>query len=181
MRIRHLVIGILGGAAALAASIVPLSPFATGAPADLGRETRPTGDVAQARASYPGTTGQLNMWQHDGYEGQHEGRTEYDKNLHNDSCSGCDTGPGGNFGDDMSSFVNKTGKYWVIFEDSGWQTYGDFWCIRPYSHDADLGNNGFSNLEDEISSLIRIDSNHASHPGLEQCERYAAGFLGYKN
>lgn len=182
MRMKLVAIGILGGAAALAASIVPMSPVASGAPADLGREKQRTdGDTAQARSSYPGTRGRLNMWQHDSYEGQNESRKEYDKSLHNDSCSGCDPGPGGNFGDDMSSFVNKTGKYWVIYEHSGWQVYGDFWCIRPHSHDADLGNNGFTNLEDEISSLIRMDSNHAVHPGLEQCREHAAGFLGYPN
>jgi hypothetical protein len=181
MRRKPLTIGVACGAA-VAASIVVIGPVASGVPADRGQaKQHGISDTVRARSSYPGTRGRLTMWQHDGYEGQSESRKEYDKSLHNDSCSGCDPGPGGNFGDDMSSFVNKTGKYWVVFEASGWQTYDDFWCIRPHSHDADLGNDDFTNLEDEISSLIRIDSNHAVHPGLEQCKEYAAGFLGHKN
>ncbi|WP_205472052.1 peptidase inhibitor family I36 protein [Nocardioides sp. SYSU D00038] len=106
-----------------------------------------------------GRKGYFTMWQDDGYEGHSEARKGYDTNLHNDSCAGCDFGPGGDFGDDMSSFVNKT-PYWVkiyVNKEYDWDDhapYYSWYCVRPYSHDADLGNNKVKGqLEDEISSI----------------------------
>lgn len=107
--------------------------------------------VPTAANAEPGPSGQLTMWQNDSYEGQQESRLSTDSNLHNDSCAGCDPGFGGDFGDDMSSYVNKTGNWWVFYVDTNYE--GFRFCVRPNSHDADLGNNGFSNLEDEISSV----------------------------
>lgn len=116
--------------------------------------------IPVAAHAEPGPAGQLTMWQNDSYEGQQESRSSYDSNLHNDSCAGCDPGPGGNFGDDMSSYVNKTGDWWVFYVDTNYE--GFRFCVRPNSHDANLGNNGFSNLEDEISS---VDRKGAGQPG----------------
>lgn len=116
-----------------------------------------TSVVVTSPASATGYSGKLNMWQHDAYKGQLEARTGDDVNLHNDSCPGCDPGPGGNFGDDMSSYVNNTDRWWFFYTDrsdasgSGDQLY----CVRPRSKDGNLGNNGWSNLEDEISSVIK--------------------------
>lgn len=116
----------------------------------------------------PGQRKRLNMWQDGSYEGHKESRLEYDTDLHNDSCAGCDFGPGGDFGDDMSSFVNKTRSWWIIYVNKEYDTsdrngIGDWpmaYCIRPRSHDADLGNNDTEGgeLEDEISSVKRQPS-----------------------
>lgn len=97
-----------------------------------------------------GDGGKLNMWQNDAYQGQHESRSSYDDNLHNDACSGCDPGPGGTFGDDMSSYVNNTDYWWAFYEDK--YREGTKFCVRPRSKDGNLGNNGYWNLEDHISS-----------------------------
>lgn len=116
-------------------------------------------------AAVDGVAGKLNMWQNDSYEGQTEARESYDSDLHNDSCSGCDPGPGGNFGDDMSSYTNKSGYWWYLYVDDNYD--GKTYCARPRSHDADLGNNGYSDLEDEISSVKRgpAGSFGSSSPG----------------
>jgi len=125
--------------------------------------------LAPPASAWEGTSGKFNMWQHDGYEGHSLSRYSYDTDLHNDSCSDCDPGWGGNFGDDMSSFVNKTRYWWVIYVAA---RYGDGtkFCVRPRSHDGDLGNNGFSNLEDEISSVKRTNRT-GSDPGIIACHR----------
>lgn len=137
--------------------------------------------TAPAQAAYPGYSGQLNMWQHDGYKGQMESRVNYDSNLGNDSCPGCDPGPGGNFNDDMSSFVNKTKYWWIIYVDTGMHAtssaHFNFFCVRPNSHDADLGNNGFSYLEDEISSVKRLSATGSTRP--YPCP--SSHLLGYRN
>lgn len=120
----------------------------------LGLSALVTGAVlglAPAANAWDGNAGQMNMWEHDAYQGQQESRSSYDSDLHNDACSGCDIGPGGNFGDDMSSFVNKTDYWWYFYTDVNYD--GTKFCVRPRSHDGDLGNNGYSNLEDEISSI----------------------------
>lgn len=125
-----------------------------------------------------GDRGRFNMWQHDSYEGQVEVRRHHDKDLHNDSCSGCDPGPGGNFGDDMSSFVNRS-RYWVLIStNAGFN--GDTFCVRPFSHDADLGNNGFSDLEDEISSIDVLAAEGSSAP-TASCSRDDDLVLGHAN
>ena len=94
--------------------------------------------LAPPASTWEGTAGKFNMWQHDGYQGHSLSRYSYDTDLHNDPCSDCDPGPGGNFGDDMSSFVNKTRYWWMIYVDT---RYGDGtrFCVRPRSHDGDLG------------------------------------------
>ena len=142
MRARHIGITTVAAAAAVLAVATPATAMKSDAAA--------------------GTTGPDNrfvMWQHDSYQGQEEARVHYDSNLHNDKCSGCDPGPGGNFGDDMSSFVNNTDVWWGIYLDQSSHSTedNDVWCVRPNSHDADLGNNGFSNLEDEVSSVRNLD------------------------
>jgi len=125
------------------------------------------GLTAPGASSAPGSSGYLTMWQHDSYEGQQEARKSYDDDLHNDSCSGCDPGPGGNFGDDMSSFDNNTGYWWTFRVDrKGGQTVDDdTFCVRPHSRDADLGNNGVANLEDEISRVRRYGRTKPNIPG----------------
>jgi hypothetical protein len=130
--------------------------------------TAPSADAA----GLPGTSGKLTLWQNDGYQGQALSRYEYDSNLHNDACSGCDPGPGGNFGDDESSFVNKSKYWWVLYVDTQYGRYiggghsTELFCVRPNSHDADLGNNGLANLEDEISSMKRF----TEQPGMAGCK-----------
>jgi hypothetical protein len=116
-------------------------------------------------ASYPGTAGKLTLWQNDGYQGQQLSRSDYDDNLHNDACSGCDPGPGGNFGDDASSFVNKSKYWWYVYvnKQEG-NSGGTSYCVRPYSHDADLGNNGYEELEDEISAMRRSSTTGSTPP-----------------
>ena len=129
------------------------------------------GLTAPGASSAPGDRGYLSMWQHDAYKGQLEERKSYDDNLHNDSCPGCDTGPGGNFGDDMSSFDNNTSYWWTFNVDTNYATVDDdVFCVRPHSRDADLGNNGVKNLEDEISSVRREGT---SKPNIARCsDRY---------
>ncbi len=96
-----------------------------------------------------GPAGQLTLWQNDGYEGQAESRHNFDNDFGNDECSGCDFGPGGDFEDDASSVANRTLDWWVLAEDD--DQGGTKICIRPTSHDGDLG----AQLEDEISSVER--------------------------
>lgn len=138
-----------------AASVVAVSTPATAMKSDVSARTE-------------GPDGKFVMWQNDKFEGQEESRYKYDSNLHNDSCSGCDPGPGGNFGDDMSSFVNNTPYWWAIRKDqqSASTSDDDVWCVKPYSNDKDLGNNGFSDLEDEISSVYRHGT---SKPSIPRC------------
>ena len=130
--------------------------------------TPATAMQSDSSARTTGPSGKFVMYQNDNFEGQEESRYKYDDNLHNDSCSGCDPGPGGNFGDDMSSFVNNTKYWWAIYKDQRTASTGsdDVWCVKPFSNDKDLGNNGFSDLEDEISSIRRKDT---TQPRIPRC------------
>lgn len=89
-------------------------------------------------AQFPGTSGQLNMWEDDNYNGHCEGRSSYDTNFSNDS-----------FNDQLSSFVNKTGNWWVLCVDDNYG--GDSVCVRPHSHDGNIGND--TTYEDDITSV----------------------------
>lgn len=105
-----------------------------------------------------GPTGQLTLCADDNYEGHQESRSSYDDDFGNDSCAGCDIGPGGNFEDDASSVVNRTGDWWVLFEDD--DQNGAQRCLKPRSHDGDLGSGG--QLEDKVSSVKRYTTSRPS-------------------
>lgn len=149
---------------------VPATSIATAAPAPRQATAQQTStqqaplrqEKAVARASKPGQSGYFTMWQDDGFEGHQEARKGYDTNLHNDSCAGCDLGPGGDFGDDMSSFVNKTDYWWSIYINKNYEiddggTYDSRYCVRPNSNDADMGNNDTPwGIEDTISSVRKM-------------------------
>lgn len=111
---------------------------------------------AHAGSWTDGPTEMLTLWQNDSYEGQAESRSSYDNDFGNDSCSGCDIGPGGNFEDDASSVVNRTAYYWGLYEHDN--QGGKLVCIKPRSHDANLG----ADLEDEISSVKKLTKTEPS-------------------
>ena len=105
------------------------------------------GAPAQSAASdYPGVSGRLNLWEHDGYDGCYEGRETIDTDFGNDSCHAP-----ASFNDRVSSVVNKTARWWVMYEDRG--SSGARVCVRPRSHDGNIGND--TDYEDDISSVER--------------------------
>lgn len=89
-----------------------------------------------------GPTGQLTLWADDNYEGHQESRSSYDDD----------------FEDDASSVVNRTGDWWVLFEDD--DQNGAQRCLKPRSHDGDLGSGG--QLEDKVSSVKRYTTSRPS-------------------
>jgi len=89
-------------------------------------------------AHYKGDAGKLNMWEDDSYSGQHESRYGYDSDFNNDS-----------FNDELSSYINKTDNWWKLYEHNNYG--GGNICVRPHSHDNNIGNN--TTLEDDISSV----------------------------
>lgn len=105
----------------------------------LGGAVLATAPAAMASdAQFPGSAGKLTMWEDDSYKGHVESRASYDTNFSNDA-----------FDDQLSSFVNKTGNWWILYEDN---TYGGAKvCVKPHSHDANIG--GDTKYEDDISSV----------------------------
>jgi hypothetical protein len=97
--------------------------------------------AAPAQASnsqFPGEANRLNMYEDDSYSGHFEARASYDTDFHNDS-----------FNDQLSSFVNKTDNWWILYENINYGGYRV--CVRPHSHDANIGND--TTKEDDISSV----------------------------
>ncbi|UUW87728.1 peptidase inhibitor family I36 protein [Pimelobacter simplex] len=106
--------------------------------------------VTSAAAAAPGTAGYLNMWVDDNYETCAWSRLNYDSNFGNDWC-GAGTMHALRLDDKLSSFVNKTSDWWVLYEDKDYG--GARVCVRPNSHDANIGND--TSYEDDISSVER--------------------------
>lgn len=105
-----------------------------------------------------GESGKLNLYQNQSYSGHTEARISYDNDFGNDECDGCDPGWGGDFEDDATSYVNKTGYWWVLAEHDN--QGGQWVCVRPNSHDGDLSNN--TTIDDEISSVERKGTSRPS-------------------
>lgn len=102
--------------------------------------------------------GKLTLFQHDGYEGHFESRLNYDTTFLNDFCN-CDfyMESEGNFDDDASSVRNRTGDWWVLYEDRSMS--GPRLCIAPRAEDANIGGGDDpTDFEDEISSVERMGS-----------------------
>jgi hypothetical protein len=121
-----------------------------GASALLGATLLAAGPAMASDSQFPGTAGQLTMWEDDSYSGHVESRASYDADFHNDS-----------FNDQLSSFVNKTADWWILYEDT---QYGGFkLCVRPHSHDANIGND--TTKEDDTSSVKRFGTTKPSGCG----------------
>jgi hypothetical protein len=81
------------------------------------------------------------MYEDDSYGGHFEARESFDADFHNDS-----------FNDQLSSFVNKTADWWILYENT---QYGGYrLCVKPHSHDANIGND--TTKEDDTSSVKRF-------------------------
>jgi hypothetical protein len=94
-----------------------------------------------------GETGKLNLWDDTYYRDRRQSRSSYDSNFGNDG-----------FDDKTSSVMNRTGDYWLLFEDRNYG--GRALCIRPFSHVANLKEIPFKgavwgNWNDIISSVRR--------------------------
>jgi Peptidase inhibitor family I36 len=96
---------------------------------------------------WAGTSGCMNLWDDNGFSDTHLARTDHDSTFKNDG-----------FNDKASSLVNKTGSYWRIYEDTGYEGYSV--CIRPHSHITNLKDHWAINGSwgDHISSMKRISS-----------------------
>jgi len=103
--------------------------------------------------------GELSLWQHDSWGGQIEDRQNVDNDLRNDYCPGCDyPADTGDFNDDASSVRNRTGAWWILYEDNGLS--GPRLCVAPHAYDANIGGGDDpTDFEDEISSLERFGQN----------------------
>lgn len=130
----------------------PLLAFSVGnSVAQADSPAQGSGEDPSLDRSYPGVWGRLNLYEDDNYDGQHESRNEYDSDFGNDD-----------FGDEMSSFVNKTGRWWILYKDAHY--IDRKLCIRPRSHDANIGNAESGGwLEDEISSASRRGRNEPTY------------------
>ncbi|WP_205472914.1 peptidase inhibitor family I36 protein [Nocardioides sp. SYSU D00038] len=126
------VVGLLGVAGA--------APVATAAAPEAPRAVAP----AAAKASAPpGTAGYLTLWDDNTYRDRSYRNNQSDSTLHNND-----------FNDKTSSFVNKTGRWWVLYDDTGYRDRGI--CLRPRSHYPDLNKVGFN---DKTSSVQRRSLN----------------------
>lgn len=105
-----------------------------------------TANAQAAEDDYAGIDYRMNVYENDGYKGCVEVRKEYDSDFGNDYCHAP-----ASFNDRLSSFVNKTGDWWVLYEDTG--AGGARLCVRPHSHDGNIGND--TSYEDDISSMQR--------------------------
>jgi hypothetical protein len=117
---------------------------------ELEDETTESSESALAASRddrWAGTSGCMNLWDDNGFSDTHLARKDHDSSLKNDS-----------FNDKASSLVNKTGAYWRIYEDTGYEGYSV--CIRPHSHITNLKDHWSVNGSwgDRISSMKRITS-----------------------
>jgi hypothetical protein len=105
-----------------------------------------------AQAAMPGQAGRLSIWENDNYEGCGTSRVDHDSNMHYDDNCG-ENGIGRyDLNDRLSSFVNRTGSWWILYEDKNYN--GKKICVRPNSHDNNIGND--TGYEDDISSFEKI-------------------------
>jgi hypothetical protein len=100
--------------------------------------TLPVTAVA-APAALPGNSGSITFWDDRGYSDRFVDFTagEFSRDLD-------DLG----FEDKASSFVNKTSKYWLVYENKNFG--GRALCVRPNSHLSNLNDVSFG---DRMSSL----------------------------
>lgn len=91
----------------------------------------------------PGRKGYLTLWDDNTYSDTRYRARRSDTSLHNNE-----------FNDKASSYVNKTGRWWVLYDDTGFRDRG--LCLRPWSHHPDLGRVGFN---DKTSSVQRRELN----------------------
>ena len=101
---------------------------------------------------WAGTSNCMNLWDDNGFSDRHLARKDHDSSLKNDS-----------FNDKASSLVNKTGSYWRIYEDTGYEGYSV--CIRPHSHITNLKDHWalIGSWADRISSMKRISGSQVDY------------------
>ena len=113
--------------------------------------------ASPAQAALPGVSGRLTMWANDNYKFCQQSRVSYDSNFRNDYC--VLAGEPYGFDDELSSFVNKTSSWWILFEDR--DQSGARICVRPNSHDNNIGND--TGYEDDISSVEKHGSSQPAN------------------
>lgn len=99
--------------------------------------------VERAASSPPGKAGYLTLWDDSYWSDRTYRNNQSDSSLHNND-----------FNDKASSYVNKTDRWWVLYDDTGYRDRGI--CLRPRSHYHDLGRVGFN---DKTSSVQRRSLN----------------------
>lgn len=97
--------------------------------------------AAGAEDGPPGKPGYLTLWDDGAFQDTRYRNDTSDTSLHNND-----------FNDKASSYVNKTGRWWVLYDDTKYRDRG--LCLKPHSHHPDLGRVGFNDKTSSVQKRL---------------------------